>query len=69
MVTFIEAFIVLLSFLLGVIFDRFFFKKPVDMSIPGLVADPDAQAMNEQQKQAVNYLLNYSADIAYGSTR
>lgn len=63
MEVFVEAGIVLIAFILGYLFNWITVERKERKLLP-----PELQSSSEmkQQSDAVNYLLNYSADIAYG---
>lgn len=70
MEVFVEAGIVLILFVLGIVTGMFLdMQDKKKYTPPKIEREPLDDALREQQREAVNYLLNYSADIAYGNGR
>ena len=68
MEVFVEAGIVLILFVLGIVTGMFLDMQDrrKTQHPPKLERTPLDEVLSEQERQAVSCLLNYSADIAYG---
>ena len=68
MEVFVEAGIVLILFVLGIVTGLFFDRQDRRRTQhpPKIERNPLDEVLSEQEREAVRSLLNYSADIAYG---